>query len=147
MGSLEQAIEKAAAYDKNVIVEAFVEGNEITIPIVGNKVLTPIKIKTKNIFYDYEAKYLSDQTEYQELVVSMQDINLIKDFSWHAFSSLGCSGWGRVDAIQDLDGNLQLIEVNTVPGMTATSLVPKSAEMQGLSFDELILKILFLACE
>jgi len=146
-GSLEQAIKEAAVYDKNVIVEAFVEGIEITIPIVGGNVLAPVTIKTKNTFYDYEAKYLSNQTEYQELIVTKQDMNLIKDFSWHAFSSLGCSGWGRVDAIQDLNGNLQLIEVNTVPGMTETSLLPKSAEIQGLSFDGLILEILSLACD
>ena len=71
----------------------------------------------------------------------------IKDFAWHAFSSLGCSHWGRVDFIEDHEGNFQIIEVNTVPGLTETSLFPKAASYAGLSFDDVIVKVLHLSCK
>ena len=145
-GNLEDGIREAVKYDNNIIVEAFVEGIEITLPILGNKVLSPISIKPIGNFYDFEAKYLSNETIYEEIKLSLEKINLLKEYSWHAFSSIGCSGWGRVDVIQDLEGNFQLIEINTVPGMTETSLVPKSAQIEGISFNELILEILYLAC-
>jgi len=70
----------------------------------------------------------------------------LKKFCWHAFSSIGCEGWGRVDLIIDSNKNFQLIEINTVPGLTETSLVPKSAALENISFNELVLEILHLAC-
>ena len=145
-GNLEEAIENAASFDTNVIVEAFIEGKEITIPIIGERVLAPIEIRSEGNFYDFEAKYLSNKTEYKECILTEEELTDVKEISWQAFSSIGCSGWGRVDLIQDLEGNFQLIEVNTVPGMTSTSLVPKSAKLENLSFNELILEILYLAC-
>ena len=74
-------------------------------------------------------------------------LNEIKDYAWHAFSSLGCSKWGRVDFIEDKEGNFQIIEVNTVPGLTETSLFPKAASYEGIDFDELIIKVLHLSCK
>ena len=146
-GTLEEAMKEATKYDRNIITEAFVEGVELTVPILDQKPLVPISINHKNEFYDYEAKYLSKETEYLEAKLSLQKTNEIKDFAWHAFSSLGCRGWGRVDLIQDQNDNFQLIELNTVPGLTRTSLVPKSAEIEGISFDQLITRILYIACQ
>ena len=146
-GTLEEAMKEATKYDRNIITEAFVEGVELTVPILDQKPLVPISIHHKNEFYDYEAKYLSKETEYLEAKLSLQKTNEIKDFAWHAFSSLGCRGWGRVDFIQDQNDNFQLIELNTVPGLTRTSLVPKSAEIEGISFDQLITRILYIACQ
>ena len=90
---------------------------------------------------------MSKETEYLKAKLSLQKTNEIKDFAWHAFSSLGCRGWGRVDLIQDQNDNFQLIELNTVPGLTRASLVPKSAEIEGISFDQLITRILYIACQ
>ena len=146
-GRLEEAMKEATKYDRNIITEAFVEGIELTVPILDQKPLVPISIHHKNEFYDYEAKYLSKETEYLEAKLSLQKTNEIKDFAWHAFSSLGCRGWGRVDLIQDQNDNFQLIELNTVPGLTRASLVPKSAEIEGISFDQLITRILYIACQ
>ena len=146
-GTLEEAMKEATKYDRNIITEAFVEGIELTVPILDQKPLVPISIHHKNEFYDYKAKYLSKETEYLEAKLSLQKTNEIKDFAWHAFSSLGCRGWGRVDLIQDQNDNFQLIDLNTVPGLTRASLVPKSAEIEGISFDQLITRILYIACQ
>ena len=116
------------------------------MPILENRALTPITIKPKGNFYDFEAKYLSNETVYFESKLTNEELSDIKEFSWHAFSCLGCSGWGRVDFIKDKEGNFQLIEINTVPGLTKTSLVPKSATLEGIDFNELVLRILNSAC-
>ena len=144
--SLEDAMKEAIKYDDILIVEAFVEGDEITVPILGNEILTPITIKPKNLFYDFEAKYLSEDTEYLKSDLNPEEFDAIKEFSLNAFSCLGCEGWGRVDLIKDSKNNFQIIEVNTVPGLTETSLVPKSASFEGIDFDGLITKILNTAC-
>ena len=145
-GSLEEAMKEAVKYDNTLIVEAYIEGEEITVPILDKKALTPISIKPKGEFYDFEAKYLSQETEYSSSVLSHKEMSDVKSFAWHAFSCLGCSGWGRVDFILDKNRNFQLIELNTVPVLTDTSLVPKSANEEGISFNELILGILNTAC-
>ena len=108
--------------------------------------MTPISIIPKNNFYDFDAKYISNETQYLKSQLSVEELSDIKDFAWHAFSCLGCSGWGRIDFIKDLEGNFQLIEINTVPGLTRTSLFPKSADIEGIGFDQLILSILDTAC-
>jgi D-alanine-D-alanine ligase len=144
-GSLEEAIKEAVKYDETVLAEAYVDGVEITVTILGDRVLPPITIETKGRFYDYEAKYLSKDTNYSSSKLDANDLETLKKFCWHAFSSIGCEGWGRVDLIKD-NNNFQLIEINTVPGLTDTSLVPKSAALENISFNELILEILHLAC-
>ena len=144
--SLEEAMKEALKYDDNLIVEAFIDGEEITVPILHNRALTPISIIPKNNFYDFDAKYISKETQYLKSQLSVEELSDIKDFAWHAFSCLGCSGWGRIDLIKDLEGNFQLIEINTVPGLTRTSLFPKSADIEGIGFDQLILSILDTAC-
>ena len=145
-GSLEEAIIEAVKYDETVLAEAFVDGVEITVTILGDRVLPPVAIEAKGAFYDYEAKYLSNETKYSLANLDLDNLNILKNFCWHAFRSLGCEGWGRVDLIKDNNNNFQLIEINTVPGLTETSLVPKSAALAGISFNELILEILHLAC-
>ncbi len=145
-GSLENAMKEALKYDDILIVEAFIEGEEVTVPILEGKTLTPISIKPKNDFYDFDAKYVRNDTEYSQSELSEEELMTVKNFAWHAFSSLGCSGWGRVDLIQDKKRNFQLIELNTVPGLTETSLVPKSASLEGIDFDGLIIRILNTAC-
>ena len=144
--SLEDAMKEAIKYDDILIVEAFVEGDEITVPILGEEILTPITIKPKNLFYDFEAKYLSEDTEYLKSDLNPEEFSAVKEFSLNAFSCLGCEGWGRVDLIKDSNNNFQIIEVNTVPGLTETSLVPKSASFEGIDFNSLITRILNTAC-
>ena len=97
--SLEDAMKEAIKYDDILIVEAFVEGEEITVPILGEEALTPITIKPKNLFYDFEAKYLREDTEYLKSDLNLEEFTAIKEFSLNAFSCLGCEGWGRVDLI------------------------------------------------
>jgi D-alanine-D-alanine ligase len=145
-GSLDEAMKEAVKFDETILAEAFVEGVEITVTILGDQVLAPISIETERPFYDYEAKYLSKKTNYLLANLSPNELNNLKEFCWHAFSSLGCEGWARVDLIQDNQKNFQLIEINTVPGLTETSLVPKSAAFEGISFNQLVLKILHLSC-
>ena len=79
--------------------------------------------------------------------MSQSELSQVKEFAWHAFSSLGCKDWGRVDFMQDEKGNFQIIEVNTVPGLTQTSLFPKAASFEGISFKDIIAQILLLACK
>jgi D-alanine-D-alanine ligase len=145
-GSLEEAIKEAVKYDETVLAEAFVDGVEITVTILGDRVLPPVTIEAKGRFDDDEAKYLSKDTNYSSSKLNSIDLKDLKKFCWLAFSSIGCEGWGRVDLIMDNNNNFQLIEINTVPGLTETSLAPKSAALVGISFNELILEILHLAC-
>ena len=146
-GSLEEAMVEALEYDKSILVEAFVEGREMTVSILGNEVFHPIHIQPAGDFYDFNSKYSSSDTKYIKADLSNEKLNELKDYAWHAFSSLGCSDWGRVDFIEDKDGNFQIIEVNTVPGLTETSLFPKAASYSGLSFEEVILRVLHLCCK
>ncbi|MBJ13080.1 MAG: D-alanine--D-alanine ligase [Candidatus Marinimicrobia bacterium] len=146
-GSLEDSMREAIKFDETLIVEAFVPGRELTVSILGQKVLHPIHIKPSGSFYDFKSKYESNTTEYLKAKLSRNKLQEIKEIAWHAFSSLGCEGWGRVDFIQDEKDNFQLIEVNTIPGLTETSLFPKAASFEGISFKDVIAKILFLACK
>lgn len=146
-GSLEEAMIEAVKYDSSILVEAFVDGRELTVSILGNEVLHPICIEPAGEFYDFDSKYSSSKTKYTKAELSHEKLEEIKDYAWHAFSSLGCSSWGRVDFIEDIEGNFQIIEVNTVPGLTETSLFPKAASYHGLNFDEVVMQVLYLSCK
>jgi len=146
-GSLETSMKQASKFDSSILVEAFVEGRELTVSILGDEVFHPIHIKPSGDFYDFDSKYADQGTEYIKADVDGSKLEEIKDFAWHAFSSLGCSHWGRVDFIEDREGNFQIIEVNTVPGLTETSLFPKAASYAGLSFDDVVIKVLHLSCK
>jgi D-alanine-D-alanine ligase len=140
---LEPAYELAAGYDPVVIAERFIEGTEVTAAILGDEALPLIRLETPRTFYDYEAKYFTDDTRYicpsglpPDLERSVQEQALA------AFRLLGCSGWGRIDVMLDVSGKAYLLEANTIPGMTDHSLVPMAARARGIDFDELCLRIL-----
>ena len=139
----QDAFLKTSKIDANVIVEKFVDGEEFTVAIVNDKTLPVIKIKPSNEFYDYQAKYIKDDTQYicpsgiekhKEVLISQEAIR--------AFKVIGCSSWGRVDFMMDKQGRHYFIEVNTSPGMTSHSLVPMAAKEVGINFDQLVLEIL-----
>lgn len=147
-GGLAAAYKLAAEADPLVIAEAFVGGGEYTVGIIedgehGFKALPVIRIVPKNEFYDYEAKYLRDDTEYLcPCGLTAEKEAQIQQEALQAFSVIGCKGWGRVDFLMDEAGNHYFLEVNTSPGMTDHSLVPMAAKAAGISFNELVLKIL-----
>lgn len=137
------AVEKAQVFD-DVLIERFVKGREYTVGIVCGEALPSISMVTPNEYYDYDAKYCASTTEYFcPSGLSNSEESEIKQTALAAFSILGCSGWGRVDFIRDAStGEFMLLEANTVPGMTKTSLLPKAAQVSGMSFSELVVKIL-----
>jgi D-alanine-D-alanine ligase len=137
------AYELAARYDDVVIAERFVEGMELTAAILGDEPLPLIRLETPREFYDYEAKYFADDTRYIcPCGLPAEQERSVQRMALEAFRVLGCSGWGRVDAMLDRDGKLQLLEVNTIPGMTDHSLVPMAARAKGISFEDLVVRIL-----
>mgnify|MGYP001244982577 CR=1 FL=1 len=138
-----KSFNEAHKIDSLVIGEAMIDGREFTLPILKNKPLSLVEIRTKTDFYDYEAKYHRDDTEF----ICPTDLNesllsIIKKLSIDSFNILGCTGWGRVDLIIDKNDDIFIIEVNTIPGMTSHSLVPLSASNYGISFKDLVLSIL-----
>ena len=140
---LKTAWEAAAKFDDQVIAERFIDGAEITCGILGDQALPLIKIETDREFYDYEAKYLLDTTRYLcPCGLPAEQEREIQQLARRAFATLGCSGWGRVDFMLDRAGRAYALEVNTVPGMTDHSLVPKAAKQAGIEFDELVVRIL-----
>ncbi|MBY4838806.1 D-alanine--D-alanine ligase [Pantoea sp. DY-15] len=144
--ALPAALEEAFRHDDDVLIEAFLSGAEYTVGIVGEQILPSIRIKTASEFYDYEAKYISDDTEYFcPSGLSVEQEAELQTLVWSAWRALGCSGWGRVDVMADGEGNFQLLEVNTSPGMTSHSLVPMAAKQAGYSFPQLVARILELA--
>tara|TARA_B100000927_G_scaffold271178_1_gene247938 strand:- start:887 stop:1813 length:927 start_codon:yes stop_codon:yes gene_type:complete len=125
------------------IFEEYIEGREFTVTIVDNKCYPPIEIITQNEFYDYEAKYISNQTILKKADLSKTNLIEIKSLALNAFHTLNCKGWGRVDFLQSKDGDFYVIEVNTVPGMTTHSCVPKSGSYVNLSYNEIVNKIIY----
>jgi len=137
------AFKEAYKIDKIVIVESFVYGKEYTLPIIHNKPFPIVEIKSKTEFYDYEAKYLRNDTEFIcPADISLPLMNDINKLCIDAFNAIGCDGWGRVDFIIDKNKKIYIIEINTVPGMTSHSLVPMSAKYSGVEFDDLVIMIL-----
>lgn len=143
---LRDAWKTAAAVDPQVIMERYLDGAEYTVAILGDTALPPIRMETDNTFYDYEAKYFSDDTRYLcPCGLSEQDIEKISELALRAFNSLGCAVWGRVDLMHDHELGFVVLEVNTIPGMTSHSLVPMAAQEAGNSVAELVGKILNLS--
>ncbi|MGB3725331.1 MAG: D-alanine--D-alanine ligase [Glaciecola sp.] len=137
------AVNYAFTFDQQVLIESFIEGPEYTVSILGNQALPSITMKPADGFYDYDAKYNSNTTQYFcPSGLSDTDENLVQDIALRAFKALQGRGWGRVDLMRDQAGKFYLLESNTVPGMTNTSLVPKAAQQAGLSFTDLVLTIL-----
>lgn len=152
-GGLQPAWILAAKADPLVIAETFVGGGEYTVGILGEVALPIIRIVPKNEFYDFEAKYLRDDTEYLcPCGLSAEKEAQIKAEALQAFKAIGCKGWGRVDFLMDGDstndmGNHFFLELNTNPGMTDHSLVPMAAKAAGMSFDELVINILSMTLD
>jgi len=143
VAELKAAWETAAKYDDQVIAERFIDGAELTCGILGDRALPLIRIETDREFYDYEAKYILDTTRYLcPCGLPADRERAIQALAQRAFDALGCSGWGRVDFMLDKAGQAYALEVNTVPGMTDHSLVPKAAKQAGIDFDQLVLRIL-----
>jgi len=140
---LAEAYEEAAALDSLVLIEEWVEGPEFTVSVLQDKALPAIGLSTDHEFYDYNAKYLADDTRYQiPCGLSPDDEARLQQLALDAFQVVGCRTWGRVDIMQDKQGKFWLLEVNTVPGMTDHSLVPMAARAAGISFEELVVRIL-----
>ncbi len=141
--ALAQAWREADRYDHDVMAERWISGEEYTAAIVGNDVLPLIRLETPREFYDYEAKYRADSTQYHCPCGLAESRELeLQQLSKQAFDAVGASGWGRVDFFLDSDGAPWLIEVNTVPGMTDHSLVPMAAKQHGWDMTELVWRIL-----
>ncbi|WP_114909300.1 D-alanine--D-alanine ligase [Haemophilus haemolyticus] len=143
---LKSAVEYALKFDNTILIEEWLSGDELTVPVLDSQVLPAIRIVPEGEFYDYNAKYISDNTQYfcpagltsereQELAL------LVK----RAYNAVGCRGWSRIDVMCDAKGDFRLVEVNTNPGMTSHSLFPKSAASVGISFEQLVVKILELS--
>ncbi|MBU4681888.1 D-alanine--D-alanine ligase [Cedecea davisae] len=144
--ALPAALALAFEHDEDVLIEKWLSGPEYTVAILGDEILPSIRIQPAGTFYDYEAKYLSDETQYfcPAGLIEQREQEL-QALVLQAWQSLGCSGWGRVDVMQDIDGQFYLLEVNTSPGMTSHSLVPMAARQAGMSFSQLVVRILELA--
>jgi D-alanine-D-alanine ligase len=141
---LEKAFRLAKCFDTAVLAEKYISGEEYTVAILKDQTLPAIQLKTDHEFYDYDAKYLSEETQYICPVdLPAKALAELNALSLAAFRALGCEGWGRVDVMRDAQGVFYLLEVNTVPGMTSHSLVPMAAKQAGLKFDDLLLEILF----
>lgn len=143
---LTHALAVAFEYDEQVLVEAWINGLEYTVSILGNKALPAIQMETPNAFYDYEAKYQSTTTQYHCPCGLDEEVESeLQSLAVKAFNAVGAEGWGRVDFMLNTDNQWQLLEVNTVPGMTETSLVPKAANVAGFSFSDLVTNIIELS--
>ncbi len=140
---LPRAYEQAARHDSLVLAESFIGGGEYTAAILNDQALPVIKIEPANEFYDYEAKYLRDDTRYRcPSGLSAEQEAEMQRLARQAFALIGGRGWGRVDFLMSTSGQPYALEVNTAPGMTDHSLVPMAARQAGISFEQLVLRIL-----
>jgi len=139
---LSQAVALAQRYRGELLMEQLIEGGEYTVGILGDEALPTIKIVPAGEYYDYHAKYVADDTQY--LCPGLQGAaeDEMRALALAAFKAAGCWGWGRVDVMRDRSGKNFLLEVNTTPGMTSHSLVPKAARVRGIEFDDLVWRIL-----
>ncbi|MDW5378666.1 D-alanine--D-alanine ligase [Halomonas sp. HP20-15] len=140
---LASAYHEAARFDAEVMAERFIQGEEYTVSLLGDAILPAIRVEVPSGFYDYQAKYHSNETLYHlpcglDAATETRLGELCRD----AFLAVGGRGWGRVDVMRDGEGRFWLLEVNTVPGMTDHSLVPQAAAHAGLDFESLVLRIL-----
>lgn len=140
---LDEAVALAARYPGELLMEQMIVGGEYTVGILGDVALPTIRIVPAGEYYDYHAKYVAEDTQY--LCPGLEDAaaeRAMRALALAAFRAAGCTGWGRVDVMRDARGDNYLLEVNTAPGMTSHSLVPKAARQVGVSFEELCWRVL-----
>ena len=145
---LEPALRVAFRYDDNVLIEEYIKGRELTVGILDNHALEPIEIVPKNRFFDFQAKYNKGITEY--ILPAALDSDLrknIQSLSLKTHRVLGCRHFSRVDLLLDQNRNPIILELNTIPGFTSTSLLPKAALYEGITFSQLCIKLLKLAAQ
>ncbi|MEZ5444082.1 MAG: D-alanine--D-alanine ligase [Lysobacterales bacterium] len=148
LATLESGLSLARQHAQAVLAERLIDGPEFTVGILGEQALPVIRIVPAGGFYDYQAKYVSDDTQYLiPCGLAADDEALLQEIALEAFDAVGCHGWGRVDLMIDADGQPYVLEVNTAPGMTSHSLVPKAAAAMGLDFAALCLAILDTSLE
>ena len=140
------AVETALECDDTVLIEEWLSGVEMTVPVLDNQVLPAVQIIPDGEFYDYHAKYISDNTQY----ICPAPLSKAREEELHrlvkaAYDAVGCRGWSRIDVMTDSKGEFRLVEVNTTPGMTSHSLFPKSAATVGYTFEQLVERILELS--
>ena len=140
---LADAVQLALEFGGVALAERCIVGDEFTVGVLQGRALPSIRIVTPRVFYDYRAKYESDRTEYHCPGTSDDEIEaLYAGLAMAAFNEVGCTGWGRVDFMAGENGKPQVLEVNTIPGMTSHSLVPMAAKQAGIDFEELCWRIL-----
>jgi D-alanine-D-alanine ligase len=139
---LEQAVALAARYDGELLMERLIEGDEFTVAILDGEALPSIRIVPAGSWYDYHAKYVADDTQYLCPGSEGEAERALRTLALDAFHALDVTGWGRVDVMRDRDGGFWLLEVNTAPGMTSHSLVPKAAAAVGIDYDALCWRVL-----
>lgn len=139
---LASAIELAAKYPGELLMEQMIQGEEYSVPVLGEDALPSIRIIPAGEYYDYHAKYVAEDTQYLCPGLQGDAEQQMRALVVQAFKAVGCRGWGRIDVMRDKQGNNYLLEVNTTPGMTSHSLVPKAARVVGIEFDELVWRIL-----
>ncbi len=139
---LPAAVELASRYSGQLLVERLIDGDELTVAVLGGESLPSIRIEPAGEYYDYHAKYVAEDTRYVCPGASGAREQELASLALAAFFAVGCSGWGRVDFMRDHAGKPWLLEVNTAPGMTSHSLVPKAARQRGMDFDDLVWRVL-----
>lgn len=145
---LKSAVDFALKFDETVLIEEWLAGDELTVPVLDNEVLPAVRIVPEGEFYDYDAKYISDNTQYFcPAGLSEEREQELKQLVKRAYDVVGCRGWSRIDVMTDSKGQFRLVEVNTNPGMTSHSLFPKSAAVVGYSFEQLVVRILELSAK
>lgn len=145
-GALAAAYSIAAQHGQRVLAERFIAGPEYTIALLGEHALPAIRLVPAGEFYDYQAKYLSDDTRYHiPCGLSEDDEQALGTLALRAFRALDCAIWGRIDVMRDAAGNFMLLEANTIPGMTSHSLVPMAARAAGIGIEDLVTQIMCLS--
>ena len=139
---LRNAINSCKDINRPFIFEECIAHKELTVPVLNGKCLPPVEIMTTESFYNYEAKYINTDTKLVEIELSPDEMKSLESLCIQTFDILGCTGWARIDLLQDNQGLFYIMEVNTVPGMTSHSLFPKSATIAGLDYKSLVQEII-----
>jgi D-alanine-D-alanine ligase len=139
---LPDALALARRYPGELLMEQLIDGDELTVAVLGEEALPSIRIVPAGAYYDYHAKYVAETTQYICPGLEGEAEGELRALALRAFQAAGCGGWGRVDVMRERTGANFLLEVNTSPGMTAHSLVPKAARAAGIEFDELVWRVL-----